>query len=186
MRSPSYASKFEKLLELYPHPLRRNAKDPRTRRWTMKEVAAGTANKLSPEYLNSFREGKIDQRRPEMEHLDQIAQSIGFPFELWLAEPEQWPRVLADPEALIRPPLTTYSELLQRLFATTINPRTGEPFTNQEVARSSSRLLRERDVQQLREGTFTNPSRSQLLALSHIFAIDASYWSQVNETRDKA
>lgn len=181
----SYADKFEKLLELYPHPLRRNAKDPRTRRWTMKEVAAGTAKKLSPEYLNSFREGKVDQQRPEMEHLDLIAQAIGFPFELWLAEPEQWPTVLADPEAKIRPPVTTYSELLEELFDTAVNPRTGEPFTNQEVARSSSRLLQEKDVRQLREGTFTNPARSQLLALSHIFAVDGSYWSPVNETRDR-
>lgn len=179
----SYADKFEQLLDLFPHPDRSDHEKPEKRRWKMSELNDVTEGELSPGYLSALRKGK--NKRPGMHYLDLIANAMGFPFELWLAEPEQWPKILEDSDTRIIPPTAepttegeseTYADLLEQLFASIMNRRTGKPFTNAEVAGLTGGHLSEEEIQNMREGSFTRPSRAELLALSNAFGVDVSYW----------
>lgn len=178
----SYQEKFERLLELFPHPDRRDYEDPEKRKWRMYELVAGSNGELSAGYLSALRRGK--NKRPGMYYLDLIANLIGFPFELWLTEPEQWPGIIAENSAgdangfVPEQDASTesYAQLVETLFVTVTNRKTGRGFTNAEVAERTRGVLRESDIEELRDGTFDRPSQGELIALSNAFGIDVSYW----------
>lgn len=86
------AEKFERLLELFPHPQRMNAPTPQQRAWKMSEIERATGGEVSSSWLSAFRRRKT--KKPGMRMLDLIAQAMDFPFELWLSEPEEWGRIL--------------------------------------------------------------------------------------------
>lgn len=60
----------------------------------MIEIERETGGEVSSSWLSAFRRGKT--KKPGMRMLDLIAQAMGFPFELWLTEPEEWPRILRE------------------------------------------------------------------------------------------
>lgn len=178
-----YAEKFERLLELFPHPHRAGDPAPDRRKWRMAEITEATGGELSAGYLSALRRGR--NKRPGMDYLDRIASVMGFPFELWLAEPEQWSRVMTDQEARIVPPAEgteneagedSYADLLEELFSSITNRRTGKPFTNREIAQRSGEVLDEERIHKMREGEFTRPSREELIGLSNAFGVEVSYW----------
>lgn len=182
------AEKFERLLERFPHPERVDAPTPQQRAWRMSEIERATGGEVSSSWLSAFRRRKT--KKPGMRMLDLIAQVMGFPFELWLTESGQWERILRERGAGYAaggavghavevseqgsvPPL---SELLEALIATITNRRTGNPFTNAEIAERSVGRLTEQDVADMRSGELDNPLRSQLLALCDVFGVNPSYW----------
>lgn len=197
MTGTDYTERFERLLELFPHPERRAAPTPQQRAWRMVEIERDTGGEVSSSWLSAFRRRKT--KKPGMRMLDLIAQAMGFPFELWLTEPEQWERILrergsyaaeghaaagysaggVEPVGAVAygsgevPPV---SELLETLIATITNRRTGRPFTNSEIAERSSGRLTEEDVADMHSGELENPLRSQLLALCDVFGVELSYW----------
>lgn len=181
-----FPDKFELLLEMFPHPERRHLDDPEKRKWRMSEIEDATREEVSSSWLSALRKKKTG--KPGMRMLDLIAQTLGFPFELWLTEPEQWERLLRergftqhDGCALPRGTADyeqwrSVAELLGRLIASITNRRTGLPFTSAEIAAQSDGRLTESDVEAMLAGELENPSRMQLLALCDVFNVDLSYF----------
>lgn len=182
----NYAEKFERLLELFPHPDRQYDADPQRRKWKMIEIARATEGRLSSSYLSSLRTGR--NKNPGMEYLDLIAHTMGFPFELWLTEPQQWDRLLKGAETPSgiarsagspdREQDVSVSALLEQLVSSITNRYTGEAFTNREIADHSGGRISEDEVRAMRGGELENPSRLQLLALCDVFGVELSYWSE--------
>ncbi len=92
-----------------------------------------------------------------------------FPYELWFqADNSEALAGLGD--------LRTLSGKLNQLFDKVPNSRTGEPFTNAEVANLTFGTLSEEQVSAAREGEINDLEGAQYLALSNVFGIDISYW----------
>jgi hypothetical protein len=71
---------------------------------------------------------------------------------------------------------------VEHLFAVLKNQRTGEPYTNAEVARSSAGDLAEEEVEGIRTGRIPDPSVRQVSAFADVFGI-ASSWFLDREER---
>jgi transcriptional regulator with XRE-family HTH domain len=64
---------------------------------------------------------------------------------------------------------------VEHLFDAIRNPRTGEPYTNADVARMTLGDLCEEDVEKIRTGAIGDPSVSQVGALASVFGVEPSY-----------
>jgi hypothetical protein len=64
---------------------------------------------------------------------------------------------------------------LEHLFEVVRNPKTGEPYTNAEVARMTLSDLSEEDVERIRTGAMSDPTVGRVAALGGVFGVEASY-----------
>ncbi len=167
-----YAEKFHRLLELYPRP--------DGRKWRGRDLEQATNGFVNSSYVTALKKGRID--RPGLDKLRRIAEVMGFPFDLWLEEPSDWRHL---PEAAGRPEDESGSlaGLLNQLFQTVVDPKSGRPYTNAEISALTQGRLSAEEIGQMRAGTLRNPNRDQLLALSDAFDIDPSYWFGRGERR---
>ena len=60
---------------------------------------------------------------------------------------------------------------LEHLFETIKNPKTGEPYSNAEVARLSAGVITEEDVEGITTGMITDPSVGRIAALTAVFGV---------------
>ena len=157
------ARKFERLLEIYPHP--------DGRRWSGQEIDEATGGVVTRSYVTNLRKGRIEN--PGFEKLRAIAKVVDFPPELWF---EQTPDVVAGMSAETLPADSTITEKTNRLFEVVRNEKSGKPYTNAEVARMSLGDLSEEHVEQIRSGELDNPSMSQVVALADVFGVYPSYF----------
>jgi transcriptional regulator with XRE-family HTH domain len=154
------AQKFEDLLEIYRHP--------DGRRWSGQEIDEATGGVVSRSYVTNLRKGRMDN--PGYEKMKAIAKAMGFAPEVWFEEG------LGDG----RP--TTQGEeprglagRLEHLFEVVRNPKTGESYTNAEVARMTLGDLSGEDVEEIRSGAVSDPSVGQIAALASVFGVEPSY-----------
>jgi hypothetical protein len=61
------------------------------------------------------------------------------------------------------------------VFEVVRNPKTGEPYTNAEVARMTLGDLSEEDVERIRTGAISDPTVGQVTALASVFGVEPSY-----------
>ena len=64
---------------------------------------------------------------------------------------------------------------VEHLFGAVRHPRTGEPYTNAEVARMSAGGLTEEEVEGIRAGRISDPTVGQIAALASVFGVEPSY-----------
>ena len=64
---------------------------------------------------------------------------------------------------------------LEHVFEVVRNPKTGEPYTNAEVARMTLGDLSEEDVERIRTGAISDPTVGQVAALAGVFGVEPSY-----------
>jgi transcriptional regulator with XRE-family HTH domain len=64
---------------------------------------------------------------------------------------------------------------MEHVFEVVWNPRTGEPYTNGELARMTLGDLSEEDVERIRTGAVSDPSVGQVAALASVFGVEPSY-----------
>ena len=59
--------------------------------WRLREIEAASGKRVTSAYISALRKGKFQS--PGIAHLRCIAETMGFPFELWYVEPELWDRI---------------------------------------------------------------------------------------------
>ena len=96
-----------------------------------------------------------------------IAKAMGFPPALWFEETPGHAVAPAEGQDL--------AARVEKLFATIRHPRTGEPYTNAEIARMSAGVLTEEDVRGIRSGAIPDPTLGQVAALAAVFGEPPSY-----------
>jgi transcriptional regulator with XRE-family HTH domain len=154
------AQRFERLLEIY--------RRPDGQRWGGAELEKVTGGIVSRSYVTNLRKGRMEN--PGFEKMRAIAKAMGFPPQVWFEEDlgdEGWPP--AGPEGRGIP------GRLEHLFETIKNPKTGEPYTNAEVARMSAGDLSVEDVEGIRTGKIADPSVGLVAALAAAFGVAPSY-----------
>jgi transcriptional regulator with XRE-family HTH domain len=157
------ARKFERLLEIYPHP--------DGRRWSGQEIDEATNGVVTRSYVTNLRKGRIEN--PGFEKLRAIAKVMEFPPELWF---EQTPEFATGVATQSLPADSSVAEKTNRLFEVVRSEKSGTPYTNAEVARMSLGDLSEEHVEQIRSGELDNPSMSQVVALAEVFGVHPSYF----------
>ena len=135
--------KFEALLEMYRHP--------DGRRWSGQEIDEATGGVVTRSYVTNLRKGRIEN--PGYEKLRAIAKAMGFPPEVWFEDGLGEGRTIEQAEES-----RGLSGRLEHLFEVVTNPKTGEPYTNAEVARMTLGDLSEEEVERIRTGAISDPT----------------------------
>jgi transcriptional regulator with XRE-family HTH domain len=154
------AQKFEALLEMYPHP--------DGRKWSGQEIDEATGGVVSRSYVTNLRKGRIEN--PGYEKLAAMAKAMGFAPEVWFEDGLGEERSIGQAEQS-----RGVAGRLEHLFEVVRNPKTGEPYTNAEVARMTLRDLSEEDVERIRTGAVSDPTVGQVAALAGVFGVEPSY-----------
>lgn len=157
-----FDERFSRLLREY--------RKPDGSEWTPTEIRDATNGFVNLSYISNLQAGRI--RKPGLDKLKAMADAIGFPWQLWLEDPEEWAGI-SEMQANDKRSL---ADLLEHLFDVVENFRTGEPYTAREVAQLSGGKLTEEEVEGMLRGDLENPTLEQVLALSDVFGVDPGYW----------
>ena len=95
---------------------------------------------------------------------------MGFPPEVWFEDGLGEGRSIGQAEES-----RGVAGRLEHLFEVVRNPKTGEPYTNAEVARMTLGDLSEEDVERIRTGAISDPTVGQVAALASVFGVEPSY-----------
>jgi transcriptional regulator with XRE-family HTH domain len=154
------AQRFERFLETF--------RRPDGRRWSGAQLGEATGGVVTRSYVTNLRKGRIEN--PGYEKMRAIAKAMGFPPELWFEED-----LGSEGGSPVQPEGTGIPGRVEHLFEVVKNPKTGESYTNAEVARMSAGDLTEGDVEGIRGGEIADPLVSQLAALAAAFGVPPSY-----------
>jgi transcriptional regulator with XRE-family HTH domain len=154
------AQKFERLLDIY--------RRPDGHRWTGQQLDEATGGVVSRSYVTNLRKGRIEN--PGYEKMRAIAKAIGFPPEVWFEDGLGEGRSVGQAEES-----RGVAGRLEHLFEVVRNPKTGEPYTNAEVARMTLGDLSEEEVERIRTGAESDLTVSQIAALAGVFGVEVSY-----------
>jgi transcriptional regulator with XRE-family HTH domain len=154
------AQKFEALLEMY--------RRPDGRRWTGQEIDEATGGVVTRSYVTNLRKGRIEN--PGYEKLAAMAKAMGFPPEVWFEDGLGEGLSIRQAEES-----RGVAARLEHLFEVVRNPRTGEPYTSDEVARMTLGDLSEEEVERIRTGADSDPTVGQVAALVSVFGVEPSY-----------
>src|SRR5215208_1539597 len=154
------AQKFEALLEIYRHP--------DGRKWSGQEIDEATGGVVSRSYVTNLRKGRMDN--PGYEKMRAIAKAMGFPPEMWFEEDLE-----SEGGSPPQPEGRGIPGRVEHLFEVVKNPKTGESYTNAQVARMTLGDLSEKDVEGIRTGAIGDPSVGQVAALAGVFGVEPSY-----------
>jgi transcriptional regulator with XRE-family HTH domain len=151
--------------------LRGKYRRPDGTRWNGQQLQDATGGVVTRSYVSMMRKGKIEN--PGFDKLRAIAKAMGFPPESWFEEPDEIRNaVRVEPEEGER----DFAGRLNHLFEIVKNERTGEPYSNADVARMSLGGLAEDEVEGIRTGALENPSIRQVVALADAFGVHPSYF----------
>jgi transcriptional regulator with XRE-family HTH domain len=154
------AQKFERLLDIY--------RRPDGHRWTGQQLDEATGGVVSRSYVTNLRKGRMDN--PGYEKMRAIAKAMGFPPEVWFEDGLGEGRSVGQAEES-----RGVAGRLEHVFEVVRNPKTGEPYTNAEVARMTLGDLSEEEVERIRTGAESDLTVSQIAALAGVFGVEVSY-----------
>jgi transcriptional regulator with XRE-family HTH domain len=154
------AQTFESLLETY--------RRPDGHLWSGQEIDEATGGVVTRSYVTNLRKGRIEN--PGYEKMRAIAKAMGFPPEVWFEDGLGEGRSIGQTEDS-----RGVAGRLEHLFEVVRNPKTGEPYTNAEVARMTLGDLSEEEVERIRTGAVSDPTVGQVAALVSVFGVEPSY-----------
>jgi transcriptional regulator with XRE-family HTH domain len=154
------SQRFEIFLDTY--------RRPNGRRWGGQAIDEATDGIVTRYCITNLRKGRIEN--PGYEKMRAIAKAMGFPPEMWFEEDfGSKGGLAAHPEGRGIP------SRVEHLFEVVKNPKTGESYTNAQVARMSAGELSEEEVEGIRSGKIADPSVGQVAALAAVFGVPPSY-----------
>jgi len=154
------AQRFERFLDTY--------RRPDGSRWSGQAIDEATDGIVTRSYITNLRKGRIEN--PGYEKMRMIAKAMGFPPEMWFEED-----VGSEGQSAAQPEGRDIPGRVEHLFEVVKNLKTGESYTNAEVARMSAGEINEEEVEGIRTGKIVDPSVGQVAALAAVFGVPPSY-----------
>jgi transcriptional regulator with XRE-family HTH domain len=154
------AQRFERFLEIY--------RRPDGQRWGGAELGKATGGIVSRSYVTNLRKGRMEN--PGFEKMRAIAKAMGFPPEMWFEED-----LGSEGGSPPQPEGRGISGRVEHLFEVVRNLKTGESYTNAQVARMSVGEISEEEVEGIRTGKIADPSVGRVAALAAVFGVPPSY-----------
>jgi transcriptional regulator with XRE-family HTH domain len=99
-----------------------------------------------------------------------MAKAMGFAPEVWFEDGLGEGRFIGQAEES-----RGVAGRLEHVFEVVRNPKTGEPYTNAEVARMTLGDLSEEEVERIRTGAISDPTVSHVASLASVFGVEPSY-----------
>jgi transcriptional regulator with XRE-family HTH domain len=119
-------------------------------------------------YVTNLRKGRIEN--PGYEKMRAIAKAMGFAPQVWFEE------ALSDGRPTIQGGESRgLGGRLEHLFEVVRNPKTGELYTDADVAHMTLGGLSEEDIQRIRSGAIGDPTVGQVAALAGVLGVESSY-----------
>ena len=165
------AQRFEHLLGTY--------RRPDGRRWGGQQIDVATRSVVPRSYVTNLRKGRIDN--PGYEKLRAIAKAMSFPPKMWFEED-----LVSEGGSPAQPEGRGIPGRVEHLFEVVKNPKTGESYTNAQVARMSAGEISGEEVEGIRIGKFADPSVGRVAALAAVFGVPPSYVLHQDEEALKA
>jgi hypothetical protein len=125
------AQRFERFLETY--------RRPDGRRWGGAELQKATGGIVTRSYVTNQK-------------MRAIAKAMGFPPEVWFEED-----LGSEGGSAAKPEGRGIPGRIEHLFEVVKNPKTGESYTNAEVARMSAGEITEEEVEGIRTRRIADP-----------------------------
>src|SRR5215217_5325390 len=151
------AQRFELFLDKY--------RRPDGSRWTGQQLDEATGGVVTRSYVTNLRKGRIEN--PGYEKMKAIAKAMGFAPEVWFEEDLGEGRPIGQSEES-----HGLAGRLEHVFEVVRNPKTGEPYTNAEVARMTLGDLSEEAVERIRTGAVSDPTVGRVAALASVFGVE--------------
>ena len=151
------AQRFERFLDTY--------RRPDGQRWSGQAIDEATDGIVTRSYITNLRKGRIEN--PGYEKLRAIAEAMGFPPKMWVEED-----LGSEGGSPPQPEGRDIPGRVEHLFEVVKNPKTGESYTNAEVARMSAGEISEEGI---RIGKIADPSVGRVAALAAVFGGPPSY-----------
>jgi transcriptional regulator with XRE-family HTH domain len=126
------AHRFERFLDTY--------RRPDGARWGGAQLNEATGCIVTRSYVTNLRKGRIEN--PGYEKMRAIAKAMGFPPELWFEED-----LGSEGGSAAQPEGRGIPGRVEHLFEVVKNPKTGESYTNAQVARLSAGGITEEEVE---------------------------------------
>ena len=146
---------------------------PDGRKWSGQEIDEATGGVVTRSYITNLRKGRIEN--PGYAKLAAMAKAMGFAPEVWFEDGLGEERSIGQAEVSYGEVSYGVAARLEHLFEVVRNPKTGEPFTNAEVARMTLGDLSEEEVDRIRTGAVSDPTVGQVAALASVFGVEPSY-----------
>ena len=141
---------------------------PDGRKWSGQEIDEATGGVVSRSYVTNLRKGRIEN--PGYEKMRAIAKAMGFAPEVWFEDGLSKERSIGQAEEM-----SGVAARLENLFEVVMSPKSGEPYTNAEVARMTLGDLSEEDVERIRTGAVSDPTVGHVAALASVFGVEPSH-----------
>jgi len=154
------AQRFERLLEIYLRP--------DGQRWGGAELEKATGGIVSRSYVTNLRKGRMEN--PGFEKMRAIAKAMCFAPEMWFEED-----LGSEGGSAAQPEGRGLPGRVEHLFEVVKNPKTGESYTNAQVARMSAGEITEKEIEGIRSGKLADPSVGRIAALAAVFGVSPSY-----------
>ena len=154
------AQRFERFLETY--------RRPDGGRWGGAELEKATGGIVTRSYVTNLRKGRIEN--PGYEKMRALAKAMGFPPQVWFEED-----LGSEGASHPQPEGRGIPGRVEHLFKVVENPKTGESYTNAQVARMSAGEITEEEVEGIRTGKIADPSVGRVAALAAVFGVPPSY-----------
>jgi transcriptional regulator with XRE-family HTH domain len=127
------AQRFERFLDAY--------RRPDGSRWTGQQLDEATSGVVTRSYVTNLRKGRIEN--PGYEKMGAIAKAMGFPPEAWFGDAPGQGTQVGPTEG------RSVAGRVGHLFGVVRHPKSGEPYTDAEVARLSAGGLTEQDLEDI-------------------------------------
>ena len=141
---------------------------PDGRKWSGQEIDEATGGVVSRSYVTNLRKGRMDN--PGYEKLAAMAKAMGFAPQVWFEDGLGEGRSIGQTEDS-----RGVAGRLEHVFEVVRNPKTGEPYTNAEVARMTLGDLSEEEVERIRTGAISDSTVSHVASLASVFGVEPSY-----------
>jgi len=154
------AQRFERFLDTYRRPDGRG--------WSSQAIDEATDGIVTRPYFTNLRKGRIEN--PGYGKMRAIAKAMGFPPEMWFEE-----ELGIEGGSPPQPEGRGIPGRVGHLFEVVKNPKTGESYTNAQVARMSAGEITEEEVEGIRTGKLADLSVGRVAALAAVFGVPPSY-----------
>ena len=154
------AQRFERFLDTY--------RRPDGQRWSGALIDEATDGIVTRSYITNLRKGRIENSG--YEKMRAIAKAMGFPPKMWFEED-----LGSEGGSPPQPEGRGIPARVEHLFEVVKNPKTGESYTNAEVARMSAGEITEEEVEGIRTGKIADTTVGLVAAPAAVFGVPPSY-----------
>lgn len=143
-------------------------------KWKNKEIERATRGFVTGNYITNLKKGRVEN--PSYERLRAIAETLGFPPELWYQSNLESGAQASEQLEALSAAEATLADKLNFLFESQVDPDSGAPPTDRRVSDLTFGRVSEDRLAKARAGEIVDLRAEEYFSLSNVFGVDISFW----------